>query len=345
VLALLATAGELAATEGAPTAARLAEELGASVPEVEERARAAEGVALLGEESGRFVPWDAVVEQLRAWPAFGLPARDDLVGKPPPAALEPVSEADARFVDRGAAERAFATTTAIGELLRALDAQPARQLSRGGVALPDARRLAAAAGIDGDQVDRHLDVAASAGLARVDAGAWIADAGATTWLRLPRIERWGRLAGGWLSRLPDDLIDLLRGRAHAVWGERLLDYVGWLFPAGGDWVRDRVIAIGQEAELLGLLGGSTPSTAGAVLLVEGEAAAVRAMAELFPPGPSSTDYVDMSPDRATNAPAAMIRASQQLVTVVQTGNRAAIGTQLSQTEHDGCGACHLSGSR
>src|SRR5689334_6191164 len=57
VLALLATAGEIATSEGAPTAARLADELGITVVEVEERARVAEDVALLGEESGRYAPW------------------------------------------------------------------------------------------------------------------------------------------------------------------------------------------------------------------------------------------------------------------------------------------------
>ncbi len=69
------------------------------------------------------------------------------------------------------------------------------------------------------------------------------------------------------------------------------------------------------------------------------------MLELFPPGQASTEYVDMSPDRLKVAPAAMTRASELLLTAVHTGNRATIGSQLAQTEHDGCGACHLSGSR
>jgi len=303
VLALLATAGELAATEGAPTAARLAQELHATTTEIEERAQAAEAVALLGEESGRYAPWDAVVEQLRAWPAFGLPTRERLVADPPPAVLEPVSEADARFVDRGAAERAFGTTTAVSELLRALDDQPARQLSRGGVALPDTRRLAAVAGIEADAVDRHLDVAARAGLARLDGGSWIPDVDAAAWLRRPRIERWSRLARGWLDRLPDDLRALLRSRAYAVWGDGLLDFVSWLFPAGGDWVRQRITIVAAEAELLGLLGGATPSSAGTALLVDGEAAAASAMGALFPP---EVDRVYLQPDLSVIAPGPLI---------------------------------------
>ncbi|GMA95906.1 hypothetical protein GCM10025881_27300 [Pseudolysinimonas kribbensis] len=270
---------------------------------MEQRARVAEDVALLGVESGRYAPWDAVVEQLRAWPAFGLPTREHLIADPPPAALEPVSETDARFVDRGAAERAFATTTTVSELLRALDAQPARQLSRGGVALPDGRRLAAAAGIEGDTVDRLLDVASRAGLARLDGGSWIPDVDAAGWLRRPRLERWARLAGAWLERLPDDLLVLLRSRAHAQWGEGLLDFVAWLFPAGGDWVRDRVMVVAREAELLGLLSGATPSTAGAALLVDGEEAASEAMRALFP---TEVDRIYLQPDLSAIAPGPLV---------------------------------------
>jgi hypothetical protein len=66
------------------------------------------------------------------------------------------------------------------------------------------------------------------------------------------------------------------------------------------------------------------------------------MAELFPPGQASTDYVDMSPERVRGAPAAMTRSAEQLLTMVRTGRRPAIGDQLAQTEREGCGHCHLS---
>lgn len=69
------------------------------------------------------------------------------------------------------------------------------------------------------------------------------------------------------------------------------------------------------------------------------------MTELFPPAEATKDYVDMGPERLSVAPAAMIRASEALQAAVRTGNRTAIGTQLAVTEHDGCGACHRSGSR
>jgi len=69
------------------------------------------------------------------------------------------------------------------------------------------------------------------------------------------------------------------------------------------------------------------------------------MAELFPPGQASTDYVDMSSERARGAPAAMRRTAGLLLNAVRTGSRSATGDQLALVERDGCGFCHLSGSR
>jgi alkylhydroperoxidase/carboxymuconolactone decarboxylase family protein YurZ len=282
-LALIAVAGELATTSGAPTAAQLASALGATPAEIAERTEMALSVGLLGEESGHFAPWDAVVDQLNAWPAFGLPSRAELVNSTPPAALEPVSESDARFVDRGAGDRAFGTLTAVTELVLALRDEPARQLARGGVALPDARRLAAATGFDSDEVDLLLDIASRAGLAQLEGGTWTASDSAVAWLDGSRLQRWATLAHAWLERLPDELRAVLRQRAHAVWGDGLTDFVQWLFPAGGEWIRERLTSVAREAELLGLTGGSTPSTPGAALLVQGADAASTSMAALFPP--------------------------------------------------------------
>ena len=282
-LALIAVAGELASTTGAPTAAQLASALGATPAEVAERTTVAMAAGLLGEESGHFAPWDAVVDQLNAWPAFGLPSRAELVSSTPPPALEPVSESDARFVDRGAGDRAFGTLTAVTELVLALRDEPARQLARGGVALPDARRLAGATGFESDQVDLLLDIAARAGLAELEGGTWTASDSAAGWLDGSRLQRWAGLADAWLERLPDELRTVLRGRAHAVWGDGLTEFVQWLFPAGGEWIRERLTSVAREAELLGLTGGSTPSTPGAALLVQGVDAASTAMSALFPP--------------------------------------------------------------
>jgi hypothetical protein len=297
-LALLATAGELATTTGAPTASELGGRLGVDAAELARRTDVALEAGLLAEESGRYAPWDAVTEQLQAWPSFGLPTGVDLVGSPPPAALEPVAASDARFVDRGAGDRAFATLSAVTEVLYALRDEPARRLSRGGVALPDGRRLSATAGIEPDELDLLLDIAARAGLA--DAGAdWSASAASSAWLASSRLERWSALARGWLERLPEELHELLRQRAHAVWGQGLLDYLAWLYPAGGSWIRERTAQAAREAEQLGITGSSTPSTPGVALLLHGPEAATAAMATLFP---AEVDRVYLQPDLSIIAP-------------------------------------------
>ena len=71
----------------------------------------------------------------------------------------------------------------------------------------------------------------------------------------------------------------------------------------------------------------------------------RRMGELFPPGVASNEYVDMSPQRASGAPAAMTGAAERLLAEVRSGTRPQIGDQLARTERDGCGFCHLSNTR
>jgi hypothetical protein len=298
-LALLAVAGELAESSGAPTAEQLGARLELPIADVRERIGIALDAGLLGTESGRYAPWDAVVEQLRAWPAFGLPAGRDLESSSPPAVLELVSEADVRFIDRGAGDRAFGTLGAVTETLLALRDAPARRLTRGGLALPDARRLAAIAGVDASEVELLLDIAARAGLAVLAGTEWVPTQNLTAWLSGSRVDRWAELANGWLGRLPDDLRELLRTRAHAVWGDGLLDYLDWLYPAGGAWIRERAVAAAREAELLGITGAGAPSTAGSRLLLDGTAAAAAAMAESFPP---EVDKVYLQHDLTVIAP-------------------------------------------
>ncbi|MGV3712048.1 helicase-associated domain-containing protein [Pseudolysinimonas sp.] len=298
-LALLAVAGELAEQAGAPTAEQLAGRLDVPIGEVRERIGVALDAGLLGAESGRYAPWDAVVEQLRAWPAFGLPAGRDLESGGPPAVLQPVAETEMRFIDRGAGDRAFGTLGAVTETLLALRDAPARRLTRGGLALPDARRLAAIAGVPTEEVELLLDISARAGLAILSGSEWVPTQGLTGWLAGSRVERWAELADGWLDRLPDDLRDLLRSRAQVVWGDGLLDYLAWLYPAGGQWIRERAAAAAREAELLGITGRGSPSTAGSRLLLEGAEAAGAAMAAAFPP---EVDNVYLQHDLTVIAP-------------------------------------------
>ncbi|QNO37976.1 helicase-associated domain-containing protein [Protaetiibacter sp. SSC-01] len=241
-------------------------------------------LALLSDDDGRLLASDRLTELLLAWPAQNLPSPEQLIDARPPAALEPVHGDDRAAADRAAGERAFAAVTAVGELVTALEREPARMLQRGGVALPDWRRLLAASGARDDvELVTLLELAEGASLASTVDGAWRVSPAAEAWAGSPRVERWTTLASGWLARVPVELQEQLRARAGARWGDGLLDYLEWLYPAGGDWLPERTRAVVRSAELLGIVGGSVPSTAGAALLAEGADAAAEAIGALFPP--------------------------------------------------------------
>ncbi len=239
-------------------------------------------LALVSVHLERWVVPAAVADQLAGWPELGLPRVHELVSVPAPAALSPVAMVPPQVTDAAAAERAFATTSAIAELVAALDHESARELARGGIALPDSKRLSVAMGVDLDSVPGLLDIAARAGLIALDAGRWLPTSESGHWMVDSSGERWSLLATAWLDRLPPDIRTILRERAHATWGDRLEEYVLWLFPAGGDWMRDRVRVYTRDAELLGITADQVPSTPGSALLSRDTEVAARTMAALFP---------------------------------------------------------------
>ena len=281
-LATLAALGELGPVTEADAATHLTT-LGADAALLPERLATAARLALLTQHLGRWVVPASVAEQLQLWPSLGLPSLHELVSLSAPAALSPVSGVDVKFTDHVASENAFQTTTSIAELIATLDLESARELARGGIALPDSKRLAAAMGVDLDRVSGLLDIASRAGLVALDSGRWMPAEASRAWMVDSSGERWALLATAWLERLPVDIRTILRERAHAVWGERLEEYVAWLFPAGDDWMRDRVRVYTRDAELLGITADNVPSTPGAALLASGADAAATAMAALFPP--------------------------------------------------------------
>ena len=219
--------------------------------------------------------YDAVAEVLAGWPA-------DVLDSAEPAALTPVSQVSTSLTDHAAAERAFATTFAVLEVVEELRRTPARELARGGIALPDSKRLAAAASVPIEQLPALVAVAESAGLAVLSGGLWLPTAAASDWQTLGTIDRWLALATAWINTLSDDLRTLLTERRHTVWGEHLDAWVRWLYPASGDWMSGRLVAQEARAALLGVTAATTPSTAGIHLLAGDAAAAGAAMAPLFP---------------------------------------------------------------
>lgn len=269
---------------GVPDAEAVAQRLRRPASELSGALERLTAHALLLVDGERLVVPDDVTTVLHGWEAEGLPTLPELIDAPAPAALEAVAGADRASADRAASERAFAAVTAVSELVDALDREPARMLQRGGIALPDWRRLLAATGAPDDAaLDTLLGIAEDAGLVAPAAGAWRTVDAAEAWRELPRIGRWSHLAASWLAQVPVELREQLRARAGARWGEGLLDYLAWLYPAGGDWLPERAGAVIRAAEALGVAHATVPSSGGAALLAQGADAAERAMGELFPP--------------------------------------------------------------
>lgn len=250
-----------AAEKLAPLAARPPHESA-----IGERLDAAATLLLVHRQGEAFACYDAVCDQLRGWPAFGLPGLEELAGTDAGGALERVPDVDRRFVDKLAAERAFAATGAVTELLLELERQPARELAKGGIALPDAKRLAAAMRVDLETVTDYLALAERGAFVRRDSTGWMTTETGNDWLGHPTSTRWRLLTDVWFAHLPYDIRTLLAERAHSRWGDGLRSYIDWLYPAGGEWMDERVTSYTRGAELLGITAAQARSTPGALLL-------------------------------------------------------------------------------
>jgi hypothetical protein len=278
-LAALATAAEYA--EGA-TPAELATRLERAPDDVLHDLDAAMDALLCDRTDTHVIVWPAVAAELAAWPARGLPSADALRSESAPPTLTVVDDADRRFLDRGAAERAFTTTTAVTEVVLALGDAPGRLLARGGLSLPDAKRLAAAAGCELDEVPVLTDLAALAGLVEDDAGVTRSTEVGDAWRRATLAERWAALAEAWRSALPPELVTLLGERADSRWGSGLVDFVEWLYPAGGEQLLARLMRRGVQADRLGLAVDGRPSSFGRALVTSGASVAAGVLTPLVP---------------------------------------------------------------
>lgn len=294
-LAALAVAGELAAGLAAadpatpgPTIAELADRLtvlaGAPVAEADVAARAAElhRLMLACVSDGRLAPYDAVSAQLRRWSAEGLPSATELAATPQPAPLPPASQNDIRFADRLATERAFTAVSAIAELVTELAREPARELSRGGLGLPDSKRLALVMAVDLEIVAPLVATAARAGLIAQSNGHWLGTEAGEAWMLEGTTRRWAALARAWHDALPADVRTLLARRPSFSWGAGLHAFVSWLYPAGGDAIDARVREFTRDAELIGVMAHHMTSPAGVALLAGDLDAAAALMGRSLP---------------------------------------------------------------
>ncbi|MEJ3403822.1 helicase-associated domain-containing protein [Rathayibacter sp. YIM 133350] len=305
-LAVLAVASRNAAPGADPArvtydelVSALAELRGEPLPRTDVARIAAElcDLFLCVADSEGVLPFREVAERFAAWPAEGLPDVAALAAFFPPTPVATNDTVDTRLVDRLAAEHAFGTTAAIAELVTAVDIEPARELGKGGLSLPDSKRLALAMAVPLERVPAHLRIAARAGLVGRSGADWlVADAG-STWLASSTADRWLILVSAWHAALPRDVQDILAA-ARVPWNG-LRAFVRWLYPAAVETLEARIDEFGEDAEYLGIVAGGTPGAAGSLVLL---GRLEQARAELAGNLPAEVEKVYLQHDLTIVAP-------------------------------------------
>ncbi|MEI4273450.1 helicase C-terminal domain-containing protein [Klenkia sp. LSe6-5] len=270
---------------------------------------------------------------------YGLALRADRPYGPVRTRPEPpTSQRDPAVLDRRAAGAALETVGRVGELLTALEEDPAGLLRSGGMSIRDQKRLAKTLGVDETSAAFLVEVAHAAGL--LDLGGphrdeWLPSRGYDTWREQPLPERWALLAAAWLDSVR--LIALVGQRdtggkavnvlspdvvRHTMPAVRrvLLEALGTL-PAGHglatddlqDLLRwqsprraDRFVLVPDllaEAERLGLVVGGALSSGGRGLLAGGEDGAADGVRGLLP---EPVDHVLAQPDLSLVAPGPLV---------------------------------------
>lgn len=163
---------------------------------------------------------------------------------------EPALPAD----DARAAERAFATTLLVGEVVRGAMAQPVQILARGAVAMSDARRLAEALGAEVDAVLDAVAIARGARLLATRDASLVAATGASSWLDGTLPQRWVAVRDAWLASLDD--------AERAVATDDGASSASARFPLATTATLDRLAVAERRATQLGLLDGAATRLAG-----------------------------------------------------------------------------------
>ncbi|WP_394552790.1 helicase-associated domain-containing protein [Agromyces sp. MMS24-JH15] len=230
--------------------------------------------------------------------AHDLPSLDQLVALPPPV-LEPVDGVDHTLLARRAAEAAYATIAATAELISALGIQPARELAKGGLSLPDSKRIAEATGLPLEEVPPLVHRAVEAGLVIRDGAYWLESDHGAEWALDGAEARWRLLAEQWRERIPPTLRELVGRRSETLSAAALRDDVTWLYPAGGRWLEEGLDRLVGEAEALGLAVSGEPIEATRLVLAGDVGAASAQLSAHFP---RQVDRVYLQHDLSIVAP-------------------------------------------
>lgn len=240
----------------------------------------------------------AVASRLTSRSGHEIPSAAELAAPAPPV-LVAFDEVDRSILERRAAETAYATVAATAELIAELGTQPARELAKGGLALPDSKRLAEASGTELDALPRLFHRADEAGLVVRDGAFWLESDLGAAWALETAAGRWRRLAECWRDRIPPALRELVARRSETLSASTFRDDVNWFYPAGGRWLADGVERLVDDAEALGLAVAGEPVEAGRLVLA-GELD--RAAAQLAAHFPKQVDRVYVQHDLSIVSP-------------------------------------------
>ncbi|MFM6974811.1 MAG: helicase-associated domain-containing protein [Agromyces sp.] len=259
---------------------------------------------LVHSEGGRYTAFPEVVQELDR---LAIGPLDELVAAAAPTAvaLHPI---DTSLIDRRAAERALRTCSALSELLLCLRTEPARQLAKGGLALPDLKRIAAAARIELNEVDAIHRLASQAGLIFCDGNEWFPTVEANHWLSADIPHRWASIALAWWDTVPEEIRAcaglLVREPPHdAPSVVRLSQLLAWNFPAL-DEAADAFSAFTRDGEVAGLLVGQEFSAIGRAIASGGAALECEQVAKALLPSEVTQFYVQPDSSIVVPGPAA-----------------------------------------
>lgn len=153
-------------------------------------------------------------------------------------------------VNRDASLAIFEVIQALTELIFELEQRYVREVSRGGVGLPDIKRLANHLRKSNDYAKQIYDLANFCDLAEVDNSRWQLGQRSTDWVSWTDEQRWQLLADAWLESIGaescEELLDLEPGQNFS-------EQVRRVFPLANVTSNNRIRRLVDQAELIGLV--------------------------------------------------------------------------------------------
>ncbi|HLP23225.1 MAG TPA: helicase-associated domain-containing protein [Microbacteriaceae bacterium] len=216
-----------------------------------------------------------------------IPPLEDLLRPASPSAIAS-DNIDTSILDRRSVEAAIRLVSAAAAIVTALATEPARELAKGGLALPDMKRLASQGRLDLDEVPELMRIVGLAGLVCSDGHAWLASVESRDWLDAHVPARWTRIARAWWHSQPEEIREAVRatlteGAREDSALSRIRERLAWRYPASTS-IRPAVIQFAVGAEIVGVLAGSELTGLGRALAAAATAESLeRVVDSVFPP--------------------------------------------------------------